>query len=321
MHMGRAIKHPAAFSIVELLVVIAILSVIVAMLLPAIAQSRATARIALCAGHLRQHGTMIAQYTLDCKDFLPMPASPHRMRTSGASLVVKDISARSSTDSTCPDGVGKTWATGFGWFFWQGYVPAITRPPYVNDKEVKLGIFDCPGSNGFRGGGMTQAQSLGSFSLVTPALAARNNNIHTAQGTNLWDCNTDGSYTGYVYRGWGKNTAAGGYAQATATASRWQPDNAVAVCSEKEDSVTLTYQDSHGNGLNILFHDGHAAFGGKDIGGNSLSINNAIKPHAYYSMKAGATYTVGMAYGNSGYAYAGGTAYVNLWKYYETNIP
>ncbi len=314
--------HPLrhAFTLVEFLIVVAILSVLMAMLMPAINRSREAARIAICAGQMRQHGTMTAQYTLDCKGFLPMPAAPHQLQVGGY-LWSKDIAARTGALATCPMGAGKTYAVGFGWFYWQGYVPAVRNQSGFT-KGVKLGIFDCPGAANFRGMGISQAQSqetlYGSFSYITPVLAAQNNNINT--GDPYWDCNADACNAGYISRGWGRTTGVGTYKQATPKADQWKPDDAVAVCMEKWDAFTSTYLDAHGDGLNIRFLDGHASFGGKDISGASVGMTGAIKPHAYYTMKAGGTYAIAID-AFSGYAYAGGTPFVNLWTYYSTNNP
>jgi prepilin-type N-terminal cleavage/methylation domain-containing protein len=62
-----------AFSLIELLVVIAIIATLVGLLLPALAGARNAARKAACQSDLRQLLTAITTYSLDSRDFLPLP--------------------------------------------------------------------------------------------------------------------------------------------------------------------------------------------------------------------------------------------------------
>ncbi len=58
----RAARPPGGMSLVELLVVIAIISVLVALVLPAVQQSRESSRRAQCLDHLRQIGIALQSY-------------------------------------------------------------------------------------------------------------------------------------------------------------------------------------------------------------------------------------------------------------------
>ena len=68
------LEKRAAFSAIELLIVIAIISILVALLLPAIARARETARNAQCKSHLRQIYFAFAEHqNLSVIDALPGP--------------------------------------------------------------------------------------------------------------------------------------------------------------------------------------------------------------------------------------------------------
>lgn len=57
-----------AFTLIELLVVISIISLLVAILLPALARARNEANITVCRGNLRQTGIALLMYSVDCKN-------------------------------------------------------------------------------------------------------------------------------------------------------------------------------------------------------------------------------------------------------------
>lgn len=73
-------RHPllvsarrAAFSLIELLVTIAIIAILVGLLLPALKGAREAARKTGCQSDIRQLLTAINSYTIDSRDFMPLP--------------------------------------------------------------------------------------------------------------------------------------------------------------------------------------------------------------------------------------------------------
>jgi len=64
-------KKSKGFTLIELLVVMAILSILMALLLPAIQRSKESARHGLCQGHLSQLGKAFMQYLTDFGDYMP----------------------------------------------------------------------------------------------------------------------------------------------------------------------------------------------------------------------------------------------------------
>jgi len=60
-----------AFTLLETLVVISLISVLVALLLPALASARATARLVPCQANMRQIHVASQTYAIDFKDFVP----------------------------------------------------------------------------------------------------------------------------------------------------------------------------------------------------------------------------------------------------------
>lgn len=64
------------FSLIELLVVIAIISVMIALLLPALSGMRESARRTKCAGHLQQIGAALIMYADSSRECFPVPPHP-----------------------------------------------------------------------------------------------------------------------------------------------------------------------------------------------------------------------------------------------------
>ncbi|MEW6251094.1 MAG: type II secretion system protein [Planctomycetota bacterium] len=74
-----AFRRRSAFTLIELLVVIAIIALLVSILLPALTNARAQARLVKCQAQLREYGKACYYYLQDHRDVFP----PHRHRESG----------------------------------------------------------------------------------------------------------------------------------------------------------------------------------------------------------------------------------------------
>jgi prepilin-type N-terminal cleavage/methylation domain-containing protein len=81
VHKDLLVTHPftsrtRAFTLIELLVVIAIIGLLVAILLPALANARHAARMANCLSNIRQAAITLNVYANDSKGFTPRVQDP-----------------------------------------------------------------------------------------------------------------------------------------------------------------------------------------------------------------------------------------------------
>lgn len=72
--MGR--RGEKGFTLIELLVVVSIIAMLIALLLPALGQARATAKNSQCLSHQRQIAVAAMSYAADHGDFLPSVNQP-----------------------------------------------------------------------------------------------------------------------------------------------------------------------------------------------------------------------------------------------------
>ncbi len=71
-------RIPRGFTLIELLVVVSIISILAAILLPALARAREAARRASCASNLKQMGLVFIMYANENHDLFP-PGSPNQL--------------------------------------------------------------------------------------------------------------------------------------------------------------------------------------------------------------------------------------------------
>ena len=79
------------FTLIELLVVIAIITLLMAILLPALQRVRNQARAVLCVANLNQWGTILALYTEDYQGRLPRNFIPAVWLLRGSYLLDDEV--------------------------------------------------------------------------------------------------------------------------------------------------------------------------------------------------------------------------------------
>ena len=99
-------ERHAGFTLIELLVVIAIMSLLIAILLPALNQVKHQARRAACAGNLRQVGVAIHMYAEDFDDTIPYGPAGRPVTGSNFYTVTGNVTSLLSLEDGAPVGLG-----------------------------------------------------------------------------------------------------------------------------------------------------------------------------------------------------------------------
>ena len=108
------VKHPAmshrnrrrGFTLIELLVVMAILSLLIAILLPALSLVKHQARRAACVANLRQVGVAIHMYAEDFGDTIPFGPAGRPVTGSNFYTVTGNVTSLLSLEDGAPVGLG-----------------------------------------------------------------------------------------------------------------------------------------------------------------------------------------------------------------------
>ncbi len=97
---------PRGFTLIELLVVIAIMSLLLAILSPALSEVRHHARRAACASNLRQVGVAIHLYAQDFDDTIPFGPAGRPVTGSNFYTVIGNVTSLLSLEDGAPVGLG-----------------------------------------------------------------------------------------------------------------------------------------------------------------------------------------------------------------------
>jgi prepilin-type N-terminal cleavage/methylation domain-containing protein len=126
----RPSKSEGGFTLIELLVVIGIIAVLAAMLLPALAAAKDSARLAACENNMKQTGTATFVYSADYADFLPPIDWPTGDNPWETSQICRIVPGSFTQIQQGPYGLGELYFSGAENNGQSFYCPAVLTGEY-----------------------------------------------------------------------------------------------------------------------------------------------------------------------------------------------
>ena len=196
-----------SFTLIELLVVIAIIAILASLLLPALNSARERVYSVQCMSNQKQLGTIFMNYTMDHKDYLPIPRQPQTGFPVGGVhqifwpwLFCYNKYATNGLIFTCPgkhgtSGVYDRWkwatvekggpTTDYGWFGNSVYA----YPDYGFNCYQTLTTYPLPdyGAIGFQTGKVTRIKNSSATILTADTVDNVNWTVNSKDCRGLYD--------------------------------------------------------------------------------------------------------------------------------------
>ena len=132
-------ERHTGFTLIELLVVIAILSLLIAILLPALNQAKLQAHRTACAGNLRQVGVAIHMYAEDFGDTIPFGPAGRPVTGSNFYTVTGNVTSLLSLEDGAPVGLGLLLEDYLAHQPTVLFCPGADQPSEARDQLAKVG--------------------------------------------------------------------------------------------------------------------------------------------------------------------------------------
>jgi prepilin-type N-terminal cleavage/methylation domain-containing protein len=127
------------FSLIELLVVIAVMSLLMAILSPALSEVRNHARQAACAANLHQVGVAIHLYAQDFEDTIPFGPSGRPVTGSNFYTVIGNVTSLLSLEDGAPVGLGLLLKNYLAQQPTVLFCPGADQPSEAKDQLARVG--------------------------------------------------------------------------------------------------------------------------------------------------------------------------------------